>query len=470
MKVAQKMTNSYRKAKIPLFGGTKKSALAHEGIFFTFVVNLEISLSDQTSLIFIIKPMKCLQQFLTTALLVGCIMLMMSVFLSQFAIAQELRWENGLSNFGVSSISVSSSIFYAGTGGGGVFRSMDSGATWIPTNTQMFRNRLVAAVVVNDNYVFAGTPNEGVYRSTDIGITWRESNTGLVSSSLRSLVVSNSSIFAVASNGVFRSSNNGNTWSLLNNRLNSNVQSLVVNGNTFFAGTYDGVYRTTNNDTSWTLLSQGMRNFYVQSLVVNGNTIFAGTRDSGVYRTSNNGNSWIQVNTGLSSKNISSLAVNGNTIFAGTNDGGVYLTANNGNSWVQINRGWLSIPSTYTPSVYTLVVSGNTLFAGTGNGIYRATLTPTSLIQNSTPEHLTFAPQPASERTRITIPSRAATNAAVLTVSDILGRQLIRMEGVPLLSGLNDVDVDVRTLAVGAYVVRVQAGEQVFVGMLHVVR
>jgi ligand-binding sensor domain-containing protein len=77
--------------------------------------------------------------------------------------------------------------FYAGTSGGGLFRSKNNGDSWskidIPSN-------YVGAIAINsDGHIFIGTSLRGVYRSMDNGQTWNQINTGLTNTSVRSLAI-----------------------------------------------------------------------------------------------------------------------------------------------------------------------------------------------------------------------------------------------------------------------------------------
>src|SRR5215831_15765396 len=81
-------------------------------------------------------------------------------------------------------------VYYFGAVGGGVFKTTDSGNSWIPVSDGQFRTGSVGAIAVADsdpNVVYAGmgescvrgnaTHGDGVYKSADAGKTWK--NVGL---------------------------------------------------------------------------------------------------------------------------------------------------------------------------------------------------------------------------------------------------------------------------------------------------
>jgi hypothetical protein len=124
-----------------------------------------------------------------------------------------------------------------------------------------------------------------------------------------------------------------------------NVNALVVSGTNLFAGTGGGgVFRSTDNGISWTEVNSGLTTTNINALVVSGINLFAGT-DHDVFLSTNNGTSWAQVNSGLTNTDVSSLAVSAandgfsTNIFAGTWGRGIFLSTNNGTSWTQANSG-----------------------------------------------------------------------------------------------------------------------------------
>ena len=174
-------------------------------------------------------------------------------------------------------------------------------------------------------------------------------------------------------------------WQQTNGPLGARVTSFAFSGGNIFAATDGaGVFLSTNNGSSWTEINNGfiiglIRGPYINCLAVNGNDIFAGTMEDGVYLSTNNGSSWMPVNTGLTNKIISSFAINGTNIFAGTSvspglggvatgAGGVFLSTNNGASWNDITN-----EINATLSVHSLAVINNNIFAGTDNGFYLST-------------------------------------------------------------------------------------------------
>lgn len=238
---------------------------------------------------------------------------------------------------------------------------------------------------------------------------WVKTN-GPYGGDISSFVANGTTIFAGSfSNGVFRSTNNGDTWTQANTGLTGlYVSCLAGSGSTIYAGTYDGgVFRTSDNGEHWTHVNVGKRPI-VFSVVVsdsiimvacnepdrkNGNGLYLGV----VYRSLDNGTTWKEISPSYYD-NITSLSVLGKTFFGGTQYGGLYVSSNNGNSWEYkryfgsrtvtfVVSGSNLIASAYTDYLYqsndtgkvwkyqkvpfiinTLAAHSNALFAGTDTG------------------------------------------------------------------------------------------------------
>ncbi len=255
------------------------------------------------------------------------------------------------------------------TGYGGLYSSLDYGASWDRTNLDS--NLGVYSLATLGNNVFVGTSKNGVYLSTNDGTSWTQ--TRFNGETVLSFALAGNSIFAGTENfGVYRSTNNGVDWvqTALNNIA---VYSLIISGNNIIAGTFSGIYLSSDNGLNWALVASGGTVGTVYSLATSGSIVFAGTSTKGIYRSTNNGSNWNAF--GLSGKTIRSLVTNGNNIYAGST--GVYYSTNNGSSWAEI----LS-----SISIYSLAISGNYIFAGsynspTSSGIYRSSNNGTSWTQ-----------------------------------------------------------------------------------------
>ncbi|MFA6455414.1 MAG: T9SS type A sorting domain-containing protein [Bacteroidota bacterium] len=424
------------------------------------------------------------------------------VYLSTNNAASWNSANNGLtanSNIPVNALAVSDANLFAGTDDG-VFLSTNNGTIWTAANTGL-TNKYVHALAVSPNgtggtNLFVGTGNylnrdsSGVFLSTDNGTHWSRANSGLPHYDSANYCFVNvicafpdgaggSNLFAGTGlsgwgsqnyTGIFLSTNNGSSWSEVNNGLPDNsdidgggyepVQSLAVSGTNLFAGINGGVYLSTNNGTNWTATNIKQTN--VRSLIVSDTNLFAGTYD-GVFLSTNNGTSWTMVNNGLTNISTLSFAISGKNLFAGTY-GGVFLSTNNGTSWTAVDTG-------FTDNVVkAFVVCGTNLFAATsGSGVWRRPLSemiPASVELSSSklPEKYSLSqnyPNPFNPSTTIRY-SLQSSATVKLAVYDLLGREIATLVNEEQSVGWKEVQWNASNFASGMYLVRMSTNN--FVG------
>jgi photosystem II stability/assembly factor-like uncharacterized protein len=260
----------------------------------------------------------------------------------------------------VKSMVVLGDTLFAGTAGG-VYRSTDHGSSWIAVNNGLTETE-IWGMGLSGTTVFAGTASGRIFRSTDFGANWTNTNAGMVFKALIGSITKSGSNLLCASHGsgLYRSADYGDSYAGDNSIGTVEIRSLAAGGNVAFAGTdLLGIFRSNNNGNSFTAMNTGMGSKWIQAIAVDGATIFAGTADAGIFRSTNNGNNWMAVNSGLGSMDITALLITGGEIYAGTYDSGVYLSTDNGLSWEGFNMGLIS------PSITCLGKLNNYLFAGT---------------------------------------------------------------------------------------------------------
>lgn len=207
----------------------------------------------------------------------------------------------GLTNTFVYSVAVpptagSAGFVFAGTAGGGVFRSTDYGTSWAATS---LNNTFARTLAINSGgTIFVGTGGGGVLRSTDDGETWIEASWGLTNTIIADLAINHAEhVFAATSGcGVFVSTDDGNSWSECNVGLtNLYVRDLAIPAcpgteGQLYAATTSGVFRSTDNGASWTQINTGVGSIAANAVTAShpGSTnvyAFAGTEGSGVFRS-----------------------------------------------------------------------------------------------------------------------------------------------------------------------------------------
>lgn len=160
-------------------------------------------------------------------------------------------------------------------------------STWIPINNGLPSSETkVRALVENNGEVFAGT-NSGVFQLS--GSSWDEKSFGLTNTNVTALTSLGGYLFAGTSQGsvggIYISSDNGNSWTLSLN--DAWISSFLNIGSNIFAGSVgNGIWHSTNYGNSWTQINDGLGSggYSVLSLGADDQYLFAGTISSSIWR------------------------------------------------------------------------------------------------------------------------------------------------------------------------------------------
>ena len=171
-------------------------------------------------------------------------------------------------------------------------------------------------------YAFSPT---GTYRLAANATTWVPVDVDALTEGSRvPMTEHQGTLYIAATNTVFVSTNNGETWRTFCSRPEGNAIGFIVDG---IQGTGSGltmrlalenkgVFRTTDAGKQWTLLDNGLKgNRTISTLATIGDTVFAGT-DKGLYRLDNSG-AWEGLLVDVPGS-IYALAVSEDNLYVGT--------------------------------------------------------------------------------------------------------------------------------------------------------
>lgn len=237
--------------------------------------------------------------------------------------------------------------FYMGVASGGLFRTLDAGATWLPITDGKVPLGSTGDVAVSEsdpNVIYLGTGSDGVrsnvstgrgvYKSTDAGQTWKFA--GLYDAGQIGAVrihPTNPDIVWVSAGGdifkpnddrgIFKTTDGGKTWRKV----------LFVSNS---VGAMDVELQPGNPNVVYAWMSRLERKPW---------TIISGSRDGGFYKSTDGGETFKQIRAGLPNEligkgNLAVTAANPNRIYAlveAKPGGGLYRSEDAGQTWTLIN-------------------------------------------------------------------------------------------------------------------------------------
>jgi photosystem II stability/assembly factor-like uncharacterized protein len=207
---------------------------------------------------------------------------------------------------------------YAGAASGGVWKSIDAGQSWRPLWDSQDTMAVAALAVAPSapDTVYAGTgewtpgwgpgfAGTGLFSSTDGGATWAKHGT-LTARRVAQVVVSHTDpnrVYVAGENGLERSNDGGSTWSVVHAGEASDVVIDPTNANVLYINVRsDGVYKTTDAGATWSKLAaapSGAAADWVRLAIgrsgTHGGSYVVAKRSGAISRSTDGGATWTAV-------------------------------------------------------------------------------------------------------------------------------------------------------------------------------
>lgn len=276
-------------------------------------------------------------------------------------------------------LAVHNSIVFAVVNNIGVYKSTNDGTTWVKKNNGLTTLRLTSICSSQNGELFVSTEDGMVFASNDLGEQWLPLSSTLPDSLwIYSIACRSDIIFAGTYSGIFKSTDNGFSWSNVNSTAVS-VGSIQINSSgKIFAGVSGKVLRSVDNGNSWQEVLAYNSSNSVRALFIDHNDwIYVGSGDMGVLRSKDAGNTWNSL--GLNENHIESIAVNSTGyIYAGYSESGIFRTINNGEEWTQLFSGYIDLMNTRVEkldvnnqgNLFAQGRSYNSLYRSSDNGLH----------------------------------------------------------------------------------------------------
>jgi photosystem II stability/assembly factor-like uncharacterized protein len=180
---------------------------------------------------------------------------------------------------------VTPSVLYAGASGGPLYKTTDAADNWTPSGPSA--NHFVVSIAIdphNHTRLFAAVQNSngGVFRSIDSGATWDPIGFQQIGSATFvgvSPITAGLVYASTLSGGLFKSTDNGNNWTNLRNESGTIVFDPVNASTLYFLAQNNGLLKSIDGGQTWVTI-KGLPTPVLQALVIDpfrSSTLYLGT-------------------------------------------------------------------------------------------------------------------------------------------------------------------------------------------------
>lgn len=316
-------------------------------------------------------------------------------------------WSSGQGRVNVVAVDPSNpTTIYIGAPAGGIWKSTNSGSSWIPLSDELPQIGVsgIAVDPTNSNIIYIATGDRdasdtysvGVLKSTNGGISWNTTGLSFTGTSnfAGDLIIhptNNQIILCATSAGVYRTIDGGTTWTVEQSGdfSQGSIRFKPTDPTIVYATSNNKFYKSTNTGDTFTNITSGLsasgstgrmildvtpaNSNYVYILSVNTSNAL-----NGIYQSTNSGTSFNKTSgtTDILESTQSwydlALAVsptNANVLFTGCLN--IWKSSNSGSSVTKVNN-W-SAPSTPTythADIHFLQFLNGKLYCGSDGGVY----------------------------------------------------------------------------------------------------
>ncbi|MBM4176222.1 MAG: T9SS type A sorting domain-containing protein [Ignavibacteria bacterium] len=243
----------------------------------------------------------------------------------------------------------------------------------------------------NSNFIIGETQNGGLRRTTNGGSSWISASSGISTSESVAWVAPiiahpvTSGTFYVARTRVYRSIDNGGSWTAISGNVNGTtaVRELAISKSNpliMYATSSSKVFKSEDGGVNWTNVTFGLPNKTITSVYVHPTNssisflTFSGFGTEKVYRSTNGGTSWSSIHANLPDSPANDMFIypdDPDKTYFISSDVGVFMTTDSGLSWIEIYQGLpntVAIHLDYSPTIQKLRVGTH------GRGVFEASL------------------------------------------------------------------------------------------------
>jgi photosystem II stability/assembly factor-like uncharacterized protein len=392
------------------------------------------------------------------------------------------QWEQLIFDKGIYAINTNDKDIFFGASDYHLYYSSDNGLNFKVVNS-FNASSPIWNITIKYPHIYIGTGGDGFYVSHDYGNSW--SNVEMIRKNIKAIeirgfILKDNLIYSATDNGLFVSSDNGDSWEYLKvgEYGTSSIKSIVQKDNHIIIGS-NGIYLSNDNGLNWrditgtgTDFSIGTSHLLIQWLAVVDSVIFVITNNHKLYSSTDLGNSWSSPFKFVKDTSFHLIWSCGKNLYAtgevlGLNppDGclGVLYSSNYGKSW-SIFKDRLGNTCTGYSAFNEEYLFVTVTYAGfPGNGLFRSRFKDCEIIG------LTNEVVGMPKDNPYGISPNPSSNTITLSYPDKMYGEQIKIfntMGITVWSGIADAEsktIDISGLAAGAYFLRIGKETGIFI-------
>ena len=235
---------------------------------------------------------------------------------------------------------------------GDIFRSHDGGKNWEALSAMHNKSVRALAMAASDHQVLAAGALDGVYRSTNGGDSWQKISNGGELKNIESIAIdpkNPNAVYAGTWHLAWKTDDAGANWKHINKGMidDSDVFSIIVNSanpSIVFASACSGIYKSESAGDQFSKI-QGIpfsarRTRVLKQDPSNPGTVYAGTTE-GLWKTMDTGKTWKRVsNPEVVVNDVMVDPRNSNRVLLATDRSGVLASEDGSATWTASNHGY----------------------------------------------------------------------------------------------------------------------------------
>lgn len=250
---------------------------------------------------------------------------------------------------------------------GGVYKSIDNGESWNPSNTGFPNNPRIYDMFEDDDTLYASIENRGIYVSANQGDSWASISPLQKDETLYDIFVEGDNIYGgLAYGGLIYSPDKGATWQFKTEGTTTHqFVNLHVYNSKLYANRNNKLYETQDHGDTWVeIIVPGISPNGVSLMTTHNNMLFIADESNVFF--SQDALTWTDANIPSLGASITSMQSHEGNLYATMSNGRYFYLTEIGQSWTLIQ-----IPNT-EGSVYNILFLDDGIMMCASGGIIKS--------------------------------------------------------------------------------------------------